>query len=123
MTWPEPLVCVRKEISVSDRSAHFELVRRLFDERLVERRELPTGFAFRFDPEAFIDVARFVAAERKCSPFIDFEIAMTRAPGELWLGMHGSAGIKDLLDAELGLRRTRGAPRTYAWPDPSASAA
>jgi hypothetical protein len=114
MTIFEPLVSRPKEMAVSERSAHFELTRQLFGERLAERRELPTGFAFRFDPQAFTDLARFVATEQKCSPFVDFEIALTRAPRELWLGMHGPEVTKDRFDAELGLRRSRGAPKTGA---------
>jgi hypothetical protein len=118
----EPLVLHRRKW-VSERYAHFELVRRLFDELLVERRKLPTGFAFRFNPEAFTDLARFVATERRCFPLVDFEIALTRAPSELWLGMHGPEGTRNRLEAKLGRWRARGAPRTCAAQDAPASVA
>jgi hypothetical protein len=44
-------------------------------------------------------VARFVANERRCCPFL--AIAVERAPdaGPLWLRLTGPAGTHELLDA------------------------
>jgi hypothetical protein len=66
------------------------------------RRGGREGYAFRFAPDAFADVARFVANERKCCPFLDFEIAAESA-GPVWLRLTGPAGTRAFLEAELGI--------------------
>src|SRR5262245_12216894 len=95
------LACVPSAIPLTERAGHFALARRLFAEMARERSDLPNGFAFRYDVEALETVARFVANERKCCPFIDFEIALARDAGPLWLRMTGPAGTREVLAAEL----------------------
>jgi hypothetical protein len=68
----------------------------------VERREWKEGYAFRFSPDAFDALARFVANERKCCPFLHFEIAVESA-GPVWLRLTGPSGTRAFLDAELPL--------------------
>ena len=58
--------------------------------------------AFRFAPDAFEDVARFVGNERKCCPFLDFEIGLPAA-GPRRLRLTGPAGTRAFLEAELSL--------------------
>ena len=66
------------------------------------RKECGSGGAFRFESDALEDVARFVANERKCCPFLDFDIAVAAAAGPTWLRITGPAGTRAFLDAELG---------------------
>jgi hypothetical protein len=97
-----PLACVPGAIPAAERPAHFALARRLFTEDAAERREWGEGYAFRFAADAFEPVARFVANERKCCPFLDFEIT-AEAAGPVWLRLTGPAGTRAFLDAELPL--------------------
>jgi hypothetical protein len=58
--------------------------------------ELPDGYAYRFagadSPlELLLD---FIAAERRCCPFLSFEIAFEPYGGPLWLRMQGSPRVK-----------------------------
>lgn len=99
------IVCVPGAIAPQDRAGHFALAQELLNERAEERRDLAEGYAFRFRVKEFDAVARFVANERKCCPFVDFEIALTRAPHELWLRMSGPPGTRAVLEAELSLQR------------------
>jgi hypothetical protein len=99
------IACVPGAIAPGDRAAHFSLAHSLFHDKADERRELPEGYAFRFREEEFDAVARFVANERKCCPFVDFEITLTRESGELWLRMSGPPGTRSVLEAELSLQR------------------
>ena len=69
----------------------------------MERVGLPNGYALRFRPDAFDDVARFVANERKCCPFLSFELLLDAASGPIWLRMTGPEGTRAVLDAELNL--------------------
>jgi hypothetical protein len=103
-----PLACVPDALATHERPAHFALLARLFSEAVRERRELPDGAAFRFDAAAFDDVARFVANERRCCPFLTFTLELT-SDGPLWLRLAGPPGTRDFLEAELpGLGAHRG---------------
>ena len=64
---------------------------------------MDNGYAFRFAPDALALVAQFVANERRCCPFIDFEIAIAAQSESIWLRMTGPAGTRQVLDAELGI--------------------
>src|SRR5262245_22683049 len=97
------LACIPSAIPLSKRAGHFMLARKLFTQLVRERTDLPTGFALRFAAEAFEDVARFVDNERKCCPFIAFEIALEPGGDALWLRMTGPEGTRDVLQAELDL--------------------
>ena len=97
------LVCVPAAIPAVERQAHFALARELLHERAEERTVLPNGYAFRFSPEALTEVARFIANERKCCPFLSFELSLAPEAGPLWLRMTGPEGARSVLDAELGL--------------------
>jgi hypothetical protein len=97
------LACVPAAIPPAERATHFALARKLFTELAEQRIDLPEGFGFRFQADAFEAVARFVANERKCCPFINFDIQLGRDSGALWLRMTGPEGTRAVLQAELDL--------------------
>jgi len=97
------LACIPSAIPLSERIGHFALARRLFTKMAKERTDLPAGVAFRFEADALESVARFVTNERKCCPFIDFEISLGADSRELWLRMTGPEGTREVLEAELDL--------------------
>ena len=97
------LACVPSAIPAAERKGHLALGRELFEIRAREQVELPNGYAIRFQPEAFEAVARFVANERKCCPFLTFELTLDPTSGALWLRMTGPEGTRAVLDAELHL--------------------
>jgi hypothetical protein len=98
-----PLACVPGAIPPGERPAHFALARRLFAEAVRERRDLPDGLAFRFAADRFDEAARFVANERRCCPFLHFELSVAPADGPVRLRMTGPPGTRALLEAELRL--------------------
>ena len=104
-TSPEgpPLACVPGAIAADERAAHFELIRRLFGQAAQERRDDGDGYAFRFAGDELASVARFVANERKCCPFLTFAIELT-GDGPVWLRMTGPPGTREFLDVELPAR-------------------
>ena len=97
------LACVPSAIPAAERKAHFELAKDLFIRRAIERVPLQEGYGFRFHSSAFEDVARFVTNERKCCPFLTFEVQLAAQSGSLWLRMTGPEGTRSVLDAELNL--------------------
>lgn len=95
------LACVPAAIPAAQRLKHFARGRELLDVLATERLELPNGYAIRFGADAFEAVARFVANERKCCPFLTFELRLEPGSGPLWLRMTGPDGTRAVLDAEL----------------------
>ena len=91
------LACVPAAISVTERQQHFALGGRLFGVESIERLSLPNGYALRFDPGAFDAVARFVANERKCCPFLTLELTVEPQSGPVWLRMTGPEGLRPAL--------------------------
>jgi hypothetical protein len=72
-----------------------EIARGLFV-AVEETTELPDGYAYRFanDPELLASLLEFIAAERRCCPFLAFELAFAPHGGPIWLRMRGSSRVK-----------------------------
>jgi mercuric ion transport protein len=100
---PAALVCIPNAIPARQRSAHFALARKLFGVLAEERTALPTGYAVRFPAGALDELFQFVANERRCCPFMSFELTIERDAGPIWLRMTGPEGTKAVLEAELNL--------------------
>ena len=58
--------------------------------------ELPDGFAYRFanDETVLASIVEFIAAERRCCPFLAFELAFAPHGGPFWLRLRGSPRVK-----------------------------
>jgi len=95
------IACVPGAIPENERPSHFALLKRLFGDSVRERRDIQDGYAFRFDEDAFDDVARFATNERRCCPFLTFVIELSPNGGPLWLRLSGPAGTQTFLNAEL----------------------
>jgi hypothetical protein len=99
-----PLACVPGAIPPAERQAHVALAARLLAESVRERRALTggeDGYAYRFDADAFDDLARWIANERRCCPFLTFTLELAPGGGPVWARLAGPAGTRELLDAEL----------------------
>ena len=94
------LRCVPDAIPADERPAHFARIKRLFREVMLDRREEPSGYIFRFPPEEWDAIAHFVSHERRCCPFLTFSIDVTAENGPISLRLHGP-GSKEFVDAEL----------------------
>ena len=70
-----------------------------------EVRELPDGYAFRFpaEPELSLKLTEFIMHERRCCPFLTLVLEFEREGGPLWLKATGGEGVKEFLQAELGI--------------------
>ena len=97
-----PLACVPGGIPETDRAAHFALSHRLFGSELRERRDIPNGYEFRFLPDALPEISTFIQNERKCCPFLSFQLTISPSNGPIWLRVDGPEGTRLLLESELG---------------------
>ena len=78
-----PLACVPGAIPAAERPAHFQLIRQLFEKEMLERAEIPGGYSFRFPASSYDALARFVSNERRCCPFLSFELTVEPAEAGL----------------------------------------
>jgi hypothetical protein len=95
------LACILDAIAPEQRAAHAALVEQLFGQLVRESRDLPSGYEFDFDPESFEAIAAFVVNERKCCPFVSFELEAAAGGGPVTLRMTGPVGTREVLQAEL----------------------
>ena len=89
----EVIACLLSERDYAIRSE--ELAGGLFT-TVEEVVELPDGNAYRFAgaDSPLESLLEFIAAERRCCPFLSFEIAFEPHGGPLWLRMRGSPRVK-----------------------------
>jgi len=99
-----PFACNMLALDAEQRNRHEVLVHSL-REWQSEIRELPNGYAFRLSNDATMirDLAEFIANERLCCPFFDFELKVERESGPLWLGITGREGVKPFIRMEFGI--------------------
>jgi hypothetical protein len=74
--------------------------------------ELPDGYGYRFsgDGSQLEPLLAFIAAERRCCPFLTFEIAFEPYGGPLWLRMRGSPRVKAFIAEAFNARVAGPAP-------------
>lgn len=103
-TFRPAVACVPGAIPALQRSEHFALAAKLFENAALSTSELKDGYEFRFPAQELASVARFVANERLCCPFIRFEIVVDPGAEECALRMTGPDGTRAILAAELKLK-------------------
>jgi hypothetical protein len=97
--------CDIKAMNKAERE-RYEVLRARLESAIEETKELESGYAFRLrsGTVSLIDVAEWVEKEHKCCPFFDFEIAVSRNDGPVWLTLRGREGVKPFMRMEFGVR-------------------
>jgi hypothetical protein len=68
---------------------------------LVERKELPNGYGFRFTAESTQMLAEWTYIIAKCCQPLDYRLEIGPQPGgALWLWMTGGEGVKEFIGGE-----------------------
>ena len=64
-----------------------------------ERRELPDGYAFRFEEseEMLTRLLTLIRLERECCPFLTFRLTFEPGGGPVWLDVTGPEGTREFL--------------------------
>jgi hypothetical protein len=88
----EPELQRRREALASDIYKNFQQV-----------DELRDGYAFRYPAgeEWAGRLLEFITFERRCCPFITFELLFEPGQGPVWLRLRGAAGVKEFISEEL----------------------
>ena len=75
VTMTQPVfACDMSAIPPAARAEHHNLIRHVVSDLATDVVEISDGFELNFQQSAFDDVARFVAAERLCCPFLRFTL-------------------------------------------------
>jgi hypothetical protein len=96
---PVALACDPGALDRATRTEHFTWIRDELPRLVMEVSELPDGIGLKFPAADLAAVATFVDRERRCCPFLRFDLALP--PGEeiLWLRITGPEGVKRFLHA------------------------
>ena len=67
--------------------------------RVVERREIASGFGYRFEAsgDTLNSIVRVIDAERQCCQFFRFQLIIEPAEGPIWLEITGPDGTQEFL--------------------------
>ena len=97
------LACDMTAIPPAERPAHVQLARRLFAGAVFSPVDDQGGEGVRtmLDAAAFDDVARWIANERVCCPFLRFRIELEPEGGTIHLTLTGPTGTRAFLESEL----------------------
>ncbi|HEU5098097.1 MAG TPA: hypothetical protein VFU22_03565 [Roseiflexaceae bacterium] len=90
------------DLTPEQRTAHQGLIGQLFGTLVQETRELPDGYAYRFDNEHYPLLTTFITNEQLCCPFLTFELTVTPHRGPVWLQLTAQGDAKPFLREELG---------------------
>ena len=94
--------CDMTALTPDQRTAHQELIGQLFGTLVQETRELPNGYAYRFDNQHYLLLATFISNEQLCCPFLTFDLTVTPHREPVWLELTAPGDVKPFLRAELG---------------------
>ena len=74
-------------------------------EQILERKELPNGYAFKFkgDDETINWLYDFIKSERACCNFFTFNLSISGDKSEAWLQITGAKEAKGFITTEMGL--------------------
>ncbi|MGH9942190.1 MAG: hypothetical protein ACRD9R_07525 [Pyrinomonadaceae bacterium] len=66
---------------------------------VVEVKEIESGYVYRFpsDGNWITELANLVSLERRCCPFLRFNLTVEPGGGPVWLEMTGPQGTKEFL--------------------------
>jgi hypothetical protein len=100
-----PLACNMRALDAEGRKRH-KVVSEQMRDAVKEAQPLPDGYALRFEAAqaTILLVSEFIARERLCCPFFRFELIAEQENGPLWLRLRGREGVKEFIEAELGLK-------------------
>lgn len=98
----EPYTCNIAVLTEEELTQYQELATTLRSS-VQETKELKNGFAFRLPPDAIVSTTQWIAYERKCCPFFEFELEIAKDSGPVWLRITGDRGIKEFIRTEFEL--------------------
>src|SRR3546814_12258115 len=93
------------KLSIPDFRKRKGTVRASLFKHVFEKKELPDGFAYRFEgtDEVLDELLEFIKSERECCDCLIFDLSISGDKSEAWLMLTGVTGVKEFIAAELKL--------------------
>jgi hypothetical protein len=93
------LACNFGAIPEDERDRHTEVATNLF-ESIAAVEELSEGYAFRLpsEPSVLAQAGEFIARERLCCPFFQFDLEVEANQGPVRLTLTGDASVKQYIE-------------------------
>jgi hypothetical protein len=98
-----PIACDMDALGTAERERHGELVATLREAKGVEAVEDGYVLSFPADDAVFQRLAEWVTLERRCCPFLRFELRLSEEDDVVELGLRGREGVRAFLTEELGI--------------------
>jgi hypothetical protein len=100
-----PIACDLVNLNEQEKARREELVGDLRG-AMIEHHELPQGIAFAFESKAstLVDLVEFIAFERVCCPFLNFDLKVPENNGTIRLRITGREGVKEYVATELRMQ-------------------
>ena|SRR5215468_5363449 len=100
MSQTPPIACNLDALDRAEQARRAELARSVVG-RARRAVETADGFALQIEdvPALIGDALEWVRLERRCCPFLRFELAFDTDAGPVWLRLGGGPGVKDFLAA------------------------
>jgi hypothetical protein len=94
--------CDMTVFSPEQREAHIAAIKQMLA-AVREAQEISDGVALRFEPDSdvLLKLAEFIAGERLCCPFLNFDLRVEAEGGPVWLRLTGPEGVREFLRMEL----------------------
>jgi hypothetical protein len=89
------ITCNLSVFTPEERTAHEHLWGEL-QSAMLEQRQEPEAVRYRLPADYWLKAAQFIAGERRCCPFFDFNLDVNHE-GVLWLSIGGSPEARALL--------------------------
>jgi hypothetical protein len=101
-TRESPFACDRLALSPEQRKRHFDELGPKLRALVLQARELPDGYEFRFpgDGPTFQLIAEWTAGEHACCPFFDIDLRLDREGGATWIRLTGRTGTKEFVRSD-----------------------
>jgi hypothetical protein len=101
-----PVACTLDAFTPEEQKRHSELMATLAP-ILQSPRELENGYVFPLaaTPEQFVAVAEWITLERKCCPFLQFDLQWPSQMNTPELRLTGGPGVKEFIAAQWAARK------------------
>jgi hypothetical protein len=95
-----PIACNLGALDRDEQRRRAELARAVVG-HAAATTETSDGYALRFDDDPVLlrDAIDWIRLERRCCPFLRFELTFDPENGPLWLRLGGGPGVKEFLSA------------------------
>jgi hypothetical protein len=102
-TQESPIACRMSALTPEQHARRRELVS-LLRPVVGQIVAMPDGYALRLPDkdDVLLQATELVTLERRCCPFLKFQIEIEAEEGGAWLRLTGREGVKDFLAAEFG---------------------